>query len=102
MDSKEVENEFVKNTFCQLKVFTNFIKVFFFYPKGALKVFSHTLLSFNFPYNYFPNDKEEIISIIYGKVILYRTFESLLTGGLGMFGVNPGTGNRGRAGPTFC
>ena len=30
MDSREVENEFVKNTFCQLKVFTNFIKVFIF------------------------------------------------------------------------
>ena len=46
MDSKEVGNEFVKNTFCQLKVFTNFIKVFFFFtPKGALKVFSHTFLS---------------------------------------------------------
>lgn len=45
--------------------------------------------------------REEIISIIYGKVILYRTFESLLTGGLGMFGVNPGDGKPWKGGAHF-
>lgn len=42
--------------------------------------------------------RKEITNIIYGKVILYRTFESLLTGGLGMFGENPVDGKPWKGG----
>ena len=42
--------------------------------------------------------RKEITNIIYGKVILYRTFESLLTGGLGMFGENPVDRKLGKGG----
>lgn len=79
-----MENEFVKNPICQLKVFTNFIKVFIFFspPKAALKsIFPYISVPLTFLIIVFQMTREEIINIIYGKVILYRTFESLLTEG---------------------